>query len=205
VVGLLFATAIVDATAVLVYTGHGQTGTDAASPFRFINGANYATVNGLGFQTDTFPSAGQVSIAVAAVGVDGAAGTYDLDTIEVQTVAATASAWTLSLSVSTPIIGTGINAAYVSYCTVAPTGVNDGAAPLASSGAAGDPWSIYAPTCAGTQVNVDLLAAGVGTSIPVANGVAAGTSVMFLSLLLSVSNTGATTTTAAQISLVGVA
>ena len=124
--------------------------------------------------------------------------------MQVETVVATTTAWTLSIAVDTALVGTNINAAYISYCTQAPTAVNDDAAPVASSNAAADPWTIYAPTCAGTQVNVPMTAVGVGASVPVANGVPAGTSVLFVSLLLSSGNAAATTTTPGALNLVAV-
>lgn len=201
VAGILVGSGVVYADVILAYTATSSPA-GAASPFEFVNGANYATANGQGFETNTYPNAADVSVAVTFDGAEGALSTYELDTLAVETEAATTAAWTLQISVSTALVATGVNAAWVSYCSVAPTGVADTGAPLASGTDANhNPWAIYPPTCTGTQVNEPLTALGTGGTITVASGTAAHTSVLFISFLVAVTNTGATTTTPASLTV----
>jgi hypothetical protein len=198
VVAALVGAAIADV--VLMY----QTGEKAGSvpsPLDFANGGNYAAANAQGLTTNIYPNAQRVSVSATVNGAAGAYGTYMLDTLEVVGNVATAATWHLRLDVTTALVGTGINAAYVSYCTLAPSGVPDTGAPLASgTDANGNPWAIFGPTCAGTHFTHSLLAAGAGGTVNVA-GLTAGTTVLYLSFLLAVTNTGATTTTAAAMTL----
>lgn len=196
---------VVAADVILAYRAFGSVGS-AGSPFKFVNGANYATASAQGFQLDTYANAAQTSVTVAVNGADGAASTYTLDTLAFQTVVATTVAWTLNVAVSSALVATGVNAAYVSYCTAAPTGVADTGPALASGiDGNGNPWAIYAPTCAGTQVNLPITAVGSGASIIVASGTGAGVTVLYFSFLLAVTNTGASTTTPATITVLAVA
>ena len=172
------------------------------SPFKFVNGANYAAAHAEGLITTAYPNAQQVSVTAATVGADGAYGTYVLDVLELQPAATSASTWHYHFDVTTALVATGVNAAYVFYCTAAPTTVPDTGAPLASgTDANGNPWAIFAPTCAGTQVSESLTATATGTAITIA-GTTAGTSLLFLSFGIAVTNSGATTTTAAIVTLV---
>lgn len=177
----------------------------AGSPFLFANGGNYAAAHAQGLVTDKFANVAHVSITANVSGVSGAYGTYLLDTLEIVANATTAATWHLRLDVATALVGVGINAAYVSYCTASPTTVPDTGTPLASgTDANGNPWAVFAPTCAGTSASLTLTAVGTGTSIAIA-GLTTGTSVLFVSFLLAVTNTVVSTTTPATIVLVATA
>jgi hypothetical protein len=180
----------------------GEKAGSVGSPLIFANGGNYAAAHAQGLTTNTYANAQSVSVTAALNGAAGAYGTYMLDTIEVVGNVATAATWHLHLDVTTALVGTGLNAAYVSYCSVAPTTVPDTGVPLASgTDVNGNPWAIFAPTCAGTQFTHSLLALGSGGTVTVV-GLTAGTTVLYLSFLLAVSNTGVSTTTAAAMTLV---
>ena len=186
----------------VILTYHGSASVSGTtSPFQFVNGANYATAEGQGFTVNTYPNAQQASVAASVSGADGAYGTYVLDTLEVAAAVTSTATWSLSIAISTPLVATGVNAAYVFYCTAAPTGVTLTGTPLASgTDANGNPWAIYAPTCPGTQTSLSLLASGSGTPLTL-TGLTSGTSVIFFSFALAVTNSGASTTTAAGITL----
>ncbi len=186
----------------VILTYHGSASVSGTtSPFQFVNGANYATAEGQGFAVNTYPNAQQASVAASVSGADGAYGTYVLDTLEVAAAVTSTATWSLSIAISTPLVATGVNAAYVFYCTAAPTGVTLTGTPLASgTDANGNPWAIYAPTCPGTQTSLSLLASGSGTPLTL-TGLTSGTSVIFFSFALAVTNSGASTTTAAGITL----
>ncbi len=186
----------------VILTYHGSASVSGTtSPFQFVNGANYATAEGQGFAVNTYPNAQQASVAASVSGADGAYGTYVLDTLEVAAAVTSTATWSLSIAISTPLVATGVNAAYVFYCTAAPTGVTLTGTPLASgTDANGNPWAIYAPTCPGTQTSLSLLASGSGTPLTL-TGLTSGTSVIFFSFALAVTNSGASTTTAASITL----
>jgi hypothetical protein len=186
----------------VILTYHGSASVSGTtSPFEFVNGGNYATANGQGFSVNTYPNAQQASVATSVSGADGAYGTYVLDTLEVASTVTTSATWSVSVAVSTPLVATGVNAAYVFYCTAAPTGVSLTGTPLASgTDANGNPWAIYAPTCPGSQTSLSLLASGSGTPLSL-TGLTSGTSVLYFSFAVAVTNTGATTTTAASITL----
>lgn len=201
---LLVTAGVALANVVLLYQTQTQAGS-TTSPFRFVNGGNYATAHGQGFVTNTYPNAQQVSVSAAANGADGASGTYALDVLEIQSSVTTTTAWHLRLDVTTALAATGVNGAYLFYCTLGPTGVPDTGASLAQgTDANGNPWAIFAPTCAGTQVAMSLTAAGSGTAIAFPS-LTAGTNLLFLSFGIAVTNTGATTTTAAGVTLVAFA
>ncbi|HZY70685.1 MAG TPA: hypothetical protein VFF67_06895 [Thermoplasmata archaeon] len=173
----------------------------AGSPFLFANGGNYAAAHAQGLVTDQFANVAHVSVTANISGVSGAYGTYLLDTLEIVANATTAVTWHLRLDVTTALAGKGINAAYLSYCTASPTTVPDTGVPLASgTDANGNPWAIFAPTCAGTSASLPLTAVGAGTSMAIA-GLTTGTSVLFVSFLLAVTNTAVSTTTSATIVL----
>ncbi|MCI4367461.1 MAG: hypothetical protein L3K08_06895, partial [Thermoplasmata archaeon] len=143
----------------------------------------------------------QVGFTAAVKGANGAYGTYLLDMIEVEALANTSTGWHAHLAVVSPIVGTGINAAYVFACATAPTAVPDSGAALASgTDAAGDVWAMYAPTCRGTQSSSSLLIAGTGTTIALP-GLVYGSSILFLSFAVAVSSAGASTTAAATVVL----
>ncbi len=186
----------------VILTYHGSASVSGTtSPFQFVNGANYATAEVQGFTVNTYPNAQQASVAASVSGADGAYGTYVLDTLEVAAAVTSTATWSLSIAISTPLVATGVNAAYVFYCTAAPTGVTLTGTPLASgTDANGNPWAIYAPTCPGTQTSLSLLASGSGTPLTL-TGLTSGTSVIFFSFALAVTNSGASTTTAASITL----
>lgn len=186
----------------VILTYHGSASVSGTtSPFQFVNGANYATAEGQGFTVNTYPNAQQASVAASVSGADGAYGTYVLDTLEVAATVTSTATWSVSIAISTPLVATGVNAAYVFYCTAAPTGVTLTGTPLASgTDANGNPWAIYAPTCPGTQTSLSLLASGSGTPLTL-TGLTSGTSVIFFSFALAVTNSGASTTTAAGITL----
>ena len=198
VVGTLLSVGYAD----VILTYHGSASVSGTtSPFQFINGANYATAEGQGFTVNTYPNAQQASVAASVSGADGAYGTYVLDTLEVAATVTSTATWSVSIAVSTPLVATGVNAAYVFYCTAAPTGVALTGTPLASgTDANGNPWAIYAPTCPGTQTSLSLLASGSGTPLTL-TGLTSGTSVIFFSFAVAVTNSGASTTTAAGITL----
>ena len=184
---------------------HYQVTTKAAgapSPFKFVNGGNYAQAHGLGFFTTTYPNAQQVSVATAPSAASGAYGSYLLDVLEIQANATTASGWHLRIDVTTALVATGLNAAYLFYCTTVPTTVPDTGAPLASgTDSHGNPWAIFAPTCAGTQVSISLTATGTGTAIAFAS-LTAGTMLLSVAFGMAVTNTGATTTTTGVVTVV---
>lgn len=197
---LLTATAVGYADVILTY--HGSTSVSGTtSPFQFVNGGNYATAAADGFATNTYPNSAQASVAISVSGADGAYGTYELDTLEVAAEVTSTATWSLSVAVSTPLVATGVNAAYISYCTSAPTGVTLTGTPLASgTDANGNPWAIYSPTCAGTEASLSLLAAGAGAPLTL-TGLTSGVSILYISFAVAVTNTGASTTTAAGITL----
>lgn len=186
----------------VILTYHGSASVSGtASPFEFVNGANYATANGQGFSVNTYPNSQQASVATSVSGADGAYGTYVLDTLEVASTVTTTATWTVSIAVSTPLTATGVNSAYIFYCTAAPTGVALTGTPLASgTDANGNPWAVYAPTCPGAQTSLSLLTSGSGTPLTL-SGLTSGTSVVYFSFAVAVTNSGATTTTAASITL----
>ncbi len=174
----------------------------ATSILRFVNGGNYVSAHAEGFATNTYPNAAQVSVGVTMTGADGASSTYALDTLEVQAQAASAFAWHLRIDVSSALVATGVNAAYLFYCTAAPTGVSDTGAPLASgTDVNGNPWAIFAPTCAGGVTSLPLSVVGTGATANFAT-LAAAQTLLYISFGVAVTNTGATTTTAASLSLV---
>jgi len=171
------------------------------SPFRFVNGGNYAVAHGQGLFTTTYPNAAQVSVSATMSGANGAFGSYLLDVLEVQAAVTSATGWHLRFDVSTALVATGLNAAYVFYCTAVPTTVPDtGAALAAGTDANGNPWAIFAPTCAGTQVALPLTATGTGTLVAFAT-LTTGTMLFSVSFGLAVTNTGAVTTTPAVLTL----
>lgn len=190
------------AIADVVLTYHvSSTAASVASPFKFVNGANYASANAEGFVTNTYTNAADVGVTVGVTGGDGVYGTYVLDIFELQPTVTSANTWVYNLAVQTAFVGTGVNAFWVFYCSEAPTGVTVTGAPLASgTDANGNPWAIFAPTCAGTQQSLSLTAVGTGAGITIAD-TTSGTSILFLSFGLAVTNTGATTTTAASLVL----
>ncbi len=199
VLGVVVGSSFVAADVILTFQGTSSVGS-ANAPFRFVNGANYVTANGQGFVLNTYPNAQQVSVAAEVSGANGAAGTYALDVLEFQTAVATTVAWTVHLDVSTALVATGVNAAYLSYCSAAPTGVPDtGAALSTGTDANGNPWTLYAPTCpvGSVESNLPLNAPGTGATVTVPAGTAAGVSVLYISFLIAVTNTGATTSTPA--------
>ena len=176
----------------------------APSPFKFVNGGNYAQAHTLGLFTTTYPNAQQVSVATSPSGASGAYGSYLLDVLEVQANATSATGWHLRVDVSTALVATGLNAAYVFYCTTVPTGVPDTGAPLASgTDSHGNPWAIFAPTCAGTEVSLSMTATGTGTAIAFAS-LTAGTMLLSVGFGLAITNTGAATTTAGVMTVVAV-
>jgi hypothetical protein len=182
-----------------------QTGTKAGSvgsPFVFANGGNYAAAHAQGLATNTYPNAQSVSVSAKVSGAAGAYGTYLIDTLELVGNVTSAATWHVHLDVTTALTGTGINAAYVSYCSSLPTGVPDTGASLSSgTDANGNPWAIFAPTCAGTESTLSLLTVGTGATVTLAS-LTSGTTVLYVSFLLAVTNTGATTTTAGALTVV---
>ena len=202
-VGLL-AVAVVGAAVadVVLMFQTGEKAGSVGSPFVFANGGNYAAAHAQGLTTNTYPNTQSVSVSAKVAGAAGAYGTYLLDTLELVGNVTSASTWHVHLDVTTALVGTGINAAYVSYCTLAPTGVPDTGAPVASgTDANGNPWAIFPPTCAGTQSTLSLLSVGTGATVALAS-LTSGTTVLYLSFLLAVTNTGATTTTAGAVTVV---
>ncbi len=191
---------IASASVVLLY--HAQTRvTGTTSPLHFVNGANYASANVEGFTANSYSNAQQVSVGVAVSGANGAAATYALDTVEVQAQVASTFAWHLRIDVTTALAASGVNAADVFYCTSAPSGVPDTGAPLASgTDANGNPWAIFTPTCAGGTTSLSLTTLGTGTTVNFAS-LTAGQTLLYLSFAVAVTNTGATTTTPAGLTL----
>jgi hypothetical protein len=188
----LLATNVVGEVVLLFSSTSTVSGT--RSPLRFIDGGNYASAVAEGLVTVTFPSTAQTALSASVEGADGAFGTYLLDVIEVQALQNTTGPWALHLDVVKPIAGTGISAAWVFDCTLAPSGVPDSGAPLANgTDAAGDPWSVYAPTCAGTQSGLSMMTPGTGLTLALPKLVF-GTSVLFLSFAVAVAGSGASTT-----------
>lgn len=201
ILGLLLAAGTVSAEVVLRYSATSTVGT-LATPFEFENGAGYATEHAEGYTTVTYSSAQDIAATIVYTAGDGGYGSYLLQVIALETTVATTQAWTLSVEVSTALVATGVNAAWISYCTAAPTGVPaTGATLAAGTDANGNVWALYAPTCAGTEANLGLTAVGIGAGVPLASGTAANTAVLYISLLTAVTNTGATTTTPAAISV----
>ncbi len=189
------------AEVLLAYQGQTKV-SSASSPFRFVNGANYAAANAQGLTTNTFPNAQQVSVAAGISGISGAYGTYLLDVLELQSNSTSTATWHLRVDTTAALVATGVNAAYVFVCTSAPTGVPDTGAPVASgTDARGNPWAIFSPTCGGSQYGDSLTAVTTGTSQTFA-GVTAGVSVLYLSFAIAVTNTGASTTTSASLTFV---
>lgn len=173
----------------------------APSPLRFVDGGNYASASTEGLLTVTFPTSQQVGFSATVRGVDGGYGTYLLDVVELQARTNSSIAWSLSLSVTQAMAATGLNAAYLFYCTSVPTGVPTTGTALASgTDAAGDPWAVYAPTCAGTSVSLPLTSTGAGSSIALA-GLTFGTSVLFLSFATDVASGGLGPVTSATVVL----
>ncbi len=198
--GLVAAHVVVQASASSVAGGE-------TAPFRFANPANYAPVLGLGIQSNSFPNAADTSVQVALRGYAGSSGTYALNTLVVQTVATTTVAWTVHLDVSVPMVASGVNTMWVSYCSRAPTAIPDSGTPLASgTDASGNPWAVFAPTCPAGSVESSLELTGAGPTagavVTVPAGTAAARSVLFLSFLWAVGSTGVTTTTPAVVSIV---
>jgi hypothetical protein len=184
----------------LLYSG-GTTIAGARSPLRFTDGGDYASASAEGMVMVTFPTTQQVGFTAAVKGANGAYGTYLLDMVEVEALTNTSTGWHAHLAVVSPIVGTGINAAYVFACTTAPTAVPDSGAALASgTDAAGDVWAIYAPSCLGTQSSSSLLISGTGSTIALP-GLVYGSSILFLSFAVAVSSAGASTTAAATVVL----
>jgi hypothetical protein len=184
----------------IFYAGSTTLG-GAKSPMRFINGGNYASASAEGFVTVTYPTTQQVGLTAAVKSADGAYGTYLLDVVEVEALTNSTSTWDLRLDVVTALVATGVNAAWVFDCTVAPTAVPDSGTPLGSgTDSSGDAWAIFAPTCAGSQESLSMLAAGTGTTIALPKLVYAS-SILFLSFGVAVASGGATTTTAATLVL----
>ncbi|MCI4331111.1 MAG: hypothetical protein L3K19_04610 [Thermoplasmata archaeon] len=189
------------ADVLLLYQGQSKV-TGASSPFRFVNGGNYAAANAQGLSTNTYPNTQQVSVSASVTGINGAYGTYLLDVLELQPNVTSAATWHLRVDTTTALVATGVNAAYVFVCTSAPTTVPDTGAPVASgTDVRGNPWAIFAPTCAGSQYGDSLTAVTAGTSQTFV-GVTAGTSLLYLSFALAVTNTGAATTTPASLTFV---
>ena len=171
------------------------------SPLKFVAGGNYASANAEGFGTLTFPNAAQTSFALTVNAADGVYGTYLLDLVELLAQSNTTTGWHLHLDVVRALAGTGINAAWLFGCTVAPTGVPDtGTALAAGTDAAGDPYAVFAPTCPGTATAIALTATGTGGSVAV-GGLRYGTTELYLSIGLAITAAGATTTTAATVVL----
>ncbi len=198
--GLVAAHVVVQSSASSV--AGGQT-----APFRFADPPNYAPVLGLGIQSNSFPNAAATSVQLTLNGYAGSSGTFALDTLEVETVAATTVAWTVHLDVSVPMAASGVNTLWVSYCNRAPTAIPDSGTPLASgTDASGDPWAVFAPTCPAGSIesNLELTGAGptAGAVVTVAAGTAAARPVLYLSFLWAVGSTGVTTTTPAVVSVV---
>jgi hypothetical protein len=180
----------------------GSRVTSTGSPFRFANGANYAAANAQGFATNTFPNAQQLSVSASVSGASGAYGTYLLDVIEVTANSTSTATWHLRVDTTAAMVASGVNAAYVFVCTVAPTGVPDTGATVASgTDARGNPWAIFTPTCPGAGYGDPLTATAQGTSQTFV-GITAGTPLLFLSFAIAVTNTGATTTTPAGLVVV---
>jgi hypothetical protein len=202
-VGLLLAAGLGLADVVLFYQVQSTVG-GTSSPFKFVNGGNYAAAHTQGLVTATYPNAQQVSVSESISGANGAYGSYVLDVLELQPTVTGAASWHYHVDVTRALVATGVNAAYVFYCTTAPTTVPDTGVPLASgTDANGNPWAIFAPTCAGTQVSLPLTALGTGTTIAI-SGTTSGTSLIFLSFGLAITNTGATTTTSALLTAVAI-
>jgi hypothetical protein len=186
------------ASVVLVYPSQ-DAAASANSPFGFVNGANYATLQGSGFVTTSYSNAQQLSVSVSASGADGAYGTYLLDVFEVQARVTSATTWSVVIAVGTPLTASGVNAAYLFYCTVAPGAVPASGTPLASGvGSNGNPWAVLAPACGGVAGDVSLLTSSAGTVVTIL-GTVAGTSILYCSLALDVSSSGASTTTPASV------
>ncbi|MCI4369147.1 MAG: hypothetical protein L3K09_06265 [Thermoplasmata archaeon] len=187
---------------ILTYTANSRVAS-TGSPFHFVDGGDYAALHTQGYATLTYGSPQQLSATFATEAFDGASGSYLLDVVELQSLVTSGATWHIALRVLTPLAGTGINAAYVSYCTARPTTVPDTGASLASgTDVNGNPWALFAPTCAGPaiQVSLSLLAVAQGAFVNVV-GVTNGVSVAFLSFLFAVTNTGASTTTSASLAV----
>ncbi len=200
IAGLLVVTTFALGDVVLSYEGSSQAA-GAVSPFRFIDGGNYATASAEGFVSLTFPTTQQVGFAATLHGSDGADGTYALDVLELQARSNTTAGWSLALDVTKALSGTGVNAAYAFYCTLAPTGVSVTGTALASgTDSAGDPWAVYAPTCAGTQESLPLTGIGSGTAVTIAT-TTFGTTVLYLSFATDVASAGTGTITPASVVL----
>jgi hypothetical protein len=171
------------------------------SPLQFIDGANYASASAQGFVTVSFATSQQVSLTASVKGGDGAYGTYLLDVIEVEALTNTSTGWHLEIDVTRALAATGVNAAYLFDCLASPTAVPDSGVALASgTDAAGDPWAVFSPTCAGTQEAISLQTAASGTGIAIPP-LTYGVSALYLSFAVDVASGGATTTTSATITL----
>ncbi len=201
--GVLLASLVVApglGAVVLLYSTAPQVAT-LASPFRFVDGANYASSSSEGFVTASFPTSQQVGFSATVHGVAGAEGTYVLDAIELQARTNSTLGWHLGFSVVQPMAATGLNAAYLFYCTAAPSGVTPTGTPLASgTDSAGDFWSISAPTCAGTAASLSLTSTGSGTAIPF-SALTFGTSELYLSFAGDLASGGLGTVTPAEVVL----
>lgn len=190
------------ADVILSYHSGDSIGPGAPSPFRFVNGADYPTAAAEGFVTNTYPNGAQVSVSTTLNGADGAYGTYLLDVLEVQATATETNTWALNLAVSTPLVASGLNAAYLFYCSQAPTGVPITSPPLSSgTDANGNPWAIYPVSCPGTGGYVPLTSIANGPVTVTLNGIHAGTSVLYISFGLAVTNAGSVTTTPGAVTL----
>ena len=199
--GLLLLLTNVVGDVVLLYLGNTQT-SGAKSPLRFIDGAGYSATNAEGFVTVSFPTPQQTGFTAAVAGASGAYGTYLLDVLEVQAQLTTVTGWHLHLDVTQALSGSGINAAYLFYCTAAPTGVPDSGVPLTSgTDSAGDVWAVFPPTCAGAQSSLSLSATSSGSALALPS-ITSGSSVLYLSLAVDIASAGATTTTGAIVDLV---
>ncbi|MCI4360286.1 MAG: hypothetical protein L3J91_01140 [Thermoplasmata archaeon] len=173
------------------------------SPFKFVNGANYVAANSQALITTTYPNAQQVALSSAVSGASGAYGTYLLDVVELKANASSAAAWHLRIDVTTALVAPGVNAAYLFYCSLNPSAVPDSGASLAQgTDANGNPWAVFAPTCAGTQGSLSLLSTGAGPATVNLVGLTSGTTLLYLSYGLAITNTGARTTTASVATLV---
>lgn len=188
------------ANSVLLYHSPDRAAS-AGSPFGFVNGANYATVHGSGFLTNSYANSQQLSVTVSTLGADGAYGTYAIDVLDVKALVTSGTTWTLEMAVRSPLTGTGANAAYLFYCTVAPGGVPASGTPIASGvDSLGNPWAILAPTCAGTSGAVSLLTSSAGAIVRL-SGITTGTTVLYCSFGIDVTSTGASTTAPASVEL----
>jgi hypothetical protein len=184
----------------LFYGGKDSTA-GARSPLEFVDGGGYAAANAEGFASLSFTTTQQVGFTATLHGADGALGGYLLDLLEVEALTNTTTGWHLALNVTQALAGTGINAAYLFYCLAAPTGVPvTGTAIASGTDAAGDPWSVFAPSCSGSQDVLSLTAVGSGGALALPK-LTFGVSELYLSFAIDLSSSGASTTTAASVVL----